>query len=457
MKARSLTVVFGFAVGCLAQATCSTTSPPVLTSSECTEACAFADLCGFLPSALGWDEDGDTFKARLNCEERCAQTWRTDEITVELLKCLNPDIDPLPRKWCGDEESQFYRCGFASQCIEQVQKVDVRNAIGEAEVLFTLLPQDVYDHYFSHEGFLSTFDLLESASPVEETCDPALCSDDQCATVANGDGSVFCDTRLCTVSVFSSEQECERLGVTEVEIGVQRYPFCTCNKTFQCDQTTDDTTNELVDCPCDRDCDPSFTPTATVLGSEHLDEDGADARSLCADVVDIRIPSDVHRIEPGPVIPYIRVRGELSYGDLIDLGINPAGSPGFAPIHRVIAATDTDTDTTTTTGMGSDSDTDPPTTDPTTGGMTTDETTDTMWTDTMATETGYMTETGGETDGEDPNMRFTYCWQFRGPSLLIRAGNNRVVVPFPSFKYLDDIEDGEQTDFTPTPCLQLAP
>ncbi len=455
MTMRTHVLLAGMAAGLLLQTTCSNSTPEQLTSAECVEACAYADRCGFLPSALGWNEEGDTYLARLNCESRCQQTRRGSDISTAILTCLSEEVGAQSREWCDDEGSDFHRCGYASKCLELASDTyDVKNAIGEAEILFTLLPQDVYDFYFTMDGFKSTVELQLEDPPSGITCEPALCSDEQCAITANNEGSIFCDPRLCTVSVFSTQQECNRLGVTELEVGVMRYPFCTCDDTIndgrsdQCDLVKGES------CPCDPGCDPTFEPELTVIGSQHLGEVDNDQQttSICTLASDIPIPDDIHRIDPGPAIPYIRIRGELTLEDLLAIGLDPR-QDGYEPVFHSVAATDTDTDTDSDTtgppmtGTDTDSDTSPPTTGTTEDGTGTMEPTTGGMTD-SATSTG--TDTG---EPEELNMVFSYCWQFRGPTLLIRAGKNRVIVPLPSLKYLEDTYESNP-NFAPTPCLE---
>ncbi|MGB1013044.1 MAG: hypothetical protein ACPG4T_02835 [Nannocystaceae bacterium] len=439
---RIVLLIAAFSVGLLSQATCTTSdgTTEILTTSECTTACAFADRCGFLPSSLGWNDEGDTFAARKNCEIRCTQTRREDPVSTALLTCLSEDVETNTQVWCDKEDELYFTCGHASRCLEDAAKIfDVGQAIGEAEVLFSLLPQDAYDHYFGlTHGF--TVDLQIEMAQKSETCETALCSDAQCEDAASGEG-VFCDSTLCNISIFSTQQECERLGVLEVEVGLMRIPDCECNVTQDsCDPAltnAESTTSGTGNCTCDPDCpeSDSFIPSPEVLGSERLSND-SETTSLCAQAIDIPIPSNIHRIAPGPALPYIRVRGELPLQDLLDIGFNPN------PDETDTMGIDTDTDT-DTMGMETDSGTTDSGTDDT--GSETE-----MDSDTTMGESD--SDSGSGSDTGEPGELFAYCWQFRGPALLVRSGITRVIAPFPSIDFLEQVS-AEDPTFYPIPCL----
>lgn len=201
----------------------------------CEALCATAAACGFLPSALGWSEDGDVVAAEENCVLRCRHARGDDATAAAIVDCFAQTGEGDASRWCDDASSPYYAawsaCKAIDVCLLQAFPGD-HELQGDTVVHVQLVTfTDYLQHYAGVEvGALTEIAALYLDRPGEgglTSCTPALCGAAQCAqsTCAGGecptDETPECDARMCRIGELSIGRTCDELGARELSVFIR--------------------------------------------------------------------------------------------------------------------------------------------------------------------------------------------------------------------------------------------
>lgn len=200
----------------------------------CEALCATAAGCGFLPSALGWSEDGDPAAAEQSCVQRCDRARSDDATAAAIVGCLTGAEPGAGAAWCGDAASESYAawsvCGVIQACFDRAFP-DGHELGGEAALTVRLLTfSDYLRHYAQVEDETDVAEVAalyrersEEAPPA--SCTAALCSEERCPRCFDDECSaaetVACDPRMCRVGALSIAQTCKSLGTRQISLVVR--------------------------------------------------------------------------------------------------------------------------------------------------------------------------------------------------------------------------------------------
>jgi hypothetical protein len=244
--------------------------------TDCEAVCAKLSSCGFLPSALGWSEQGDVAAAAANCERRCGGSPADDTAVAEILRCVDePSADAAA--WCDADGSQWETCAAIDRCFDE--KFKRGDLVGRATLTVQLVPFDTHDLVFAEEGGVAG--LYGEHSSEIRSCLPALCDAQGCTEDAD-EATSACDTRLCGRERRPPRESCRDLGALHIEVTVRA------------------------------DAHPPVTQSAKI---------GSDEAPDCA--AEIVFEAVDQRIDPGPVELSARVYGLLPPAELELLGYPP--------------------------------------------------------------------------------------------------------------------------------------
>lgn len=245
--------------------------------ADCAAVCAKLASCGFLPSALGWSEQGDVAAALANCEARCGGSPGDDADVAEILRCVE-DPPEAASAWCDADDSQWADCAAIDRCLDAA--FERGDLVGRATLKVLLVPFDIYDLVFADEGGVAG---LYGEMPDElRSCLPALCDPQDCAV--DDDAATTCDDRMCGRERRPPRESCADLGALHVEVTVRA------------------------------DDHAPVTQSATL---------GGDGNPDCA--AEILFAAVDQRIDPGPIELSARVYGLLPAATLAQLGYAAKG------------------------------------------------------------------------------------------------------------------------------------
>lgn len=292
---------------------------------DCAAICETAVACGFLPSALGWSEDGVVGEAQENCERRCASSPADDPVVAALVGCFTgeSDVAAAPR-WCTSQlpDDQAYAelwsaCADVSTCLRRTLRDDELR--GDVALTVQMMP---WSDYELHLGLApAAFPGSASGDPnAIESCRPALCSDEVCSSLeCSIDDDCFdsegaeaedtdaleeacsevcelpdgenCDTRLCRVGHLTISTVCQQLAAQKITLKVYERDRLPAVEVFQ-----------DVEAGINPDCE-----TSTFLFDPAMVE-----------------------LAPGPIKVIAAVEGRLTGAELAEIGYFAAGE-AFEP------------------------------------------------------------------------------------------------------------------------------
>lgn len=287
-------------------------------SSQCTEVCDTLNKCGFLPSSLGWAQDGDPSAAREDCIRRCNNSSVDDPMVAKVLACFaSAEQDKFPAEpWCAQTEGidtessqgEWEPCPQLGRCLQR--NLDSQYILGNVDLTVQLMTSD---DYATHLGFpaldwppaAEELDSLQGCLPAlcdSETCRDLDCSLEDCEARETGSGEastgagsdaatcredcelpdgIVCGTELCRVGGLSISMYCDTMQVQKITIGVysrQRLPAI-----------------------------------------EVLQDASAGINVDCAES-SLRIGSEFYWLRPGPLMVVAQIEGEQLGADLQDIG-----------------------------------------------------------------------------------------------------------------------------------------
>jgi len=163
--------------------------------SACRKACATAETCGFLPSALGGAD-----KPVQNCSARCTQSQLDqDEVLPTILDCLNRGA-PDTVDWCSADS----RCEQARLCMNQTLPT---TTLGRASARISLR-------------------LIDESVPCDSEAGAACRSECLATGCADGKGSPTCAWVSCdgsqTLDRSLAEEYCVKQRIAAITFYVQR-------------------------------------------------------------------------------------------------------------------------------------------------------------------------------------------------------------------------------------------
>jgi hypothetical protein len=259
----------------------------------CAELCAKAAGCGFLPSVLGYSDDGDVTRSQQNCEWRCSNSQASDPTAAAISRCFTA-TDPLAAElaWCTDETDERHadwsECTSVNRCLQE--ELGQHQLHGDADLTVQAVSFTDYE-----ERFGSAIAELYPAQAGEEaqavtSCTPSLCGAARCDKLecaadecdeAEAEDEI-CDSTLCSVGMLTVSMVCADLGATEITLTVKAK-----------------TRLPVVDV---------FVDAA------------ADLNPGCKEST-VTLDSDAFNLEPGPLQVVARVVGELPAGRLFEIGM----------------------------------------------------------------------------------------------------------------------------------------
>lgn len=327
-------------------------------SAECASLCATARACGFLPSALGWDEGGDPAAAEADCVRRCGNSPVSEPAVASILGCHAEAAEAPGIGWCADEADAEFAdwepCAQIGRCLTRAEPGNQLH--GEVLITVQMTSFVDYDSVFvdaadavpdDQQGVTALYpalygipgcardgvcDMTAGGDPDcagqpcrPQSCARALCGraackkiqcfDEDCTILAE---DVSCDLALCRVAELSIGQTCVDLGAEQITVSIREI---------------------------------GRAPVVQVFHDAR-----AEVNASCESST-LEIVGENYQIQPGPVAVTATVRGALPGQALIDAGLR---TPEEVP---------------------------------------------------------------------DPAAATSYCLEFVGPPLVLRAGDNTLVVP----------------------------
>jgi len=287
-------------------------------SSECADLCDTLAECGFLPSSLGWAENGDPVAAQDNCESRCGNTPTDDPTGSKILSCLAATQAEDPAApWCEQSDvpddagyhDEWEPCARIAACLDR--NFESQYALGDVAITVQLMTSVDYDQHLAFP--VSSWPPAPGESDSFQSCQPALCDRDICRrlecsapdcestatggadTTGTGTDSgdtacseiceppegILCDTALCRIGKLTISAYCDEMGIDQIIVHIYG-----------------------------RDRLPAV---------DVLQDVDAGINSDCAEST-IRIDSDLYRLSPGPVMVVARIAGELVGASLKEIG-----------------------------------------------------------------------------------------------------------------------------------------
>lgn len=289
----------------------------IRSSSECADLCDTAGKCGFLPSSLGWANDGDPAVARDDCVRRCENSPVDDPTVATILSCFDKSkTDDRPiSPWCEQNASddagywdEWEPCARFSDCLNR--NIDSQFVLGDVDLTVQLMSAADYAEHLAFPA--SDWPPEPGSIDVQQSCQPALCAQRICqeleCSLAGCDGSetsaadtsteassgdvqceevcelpegVICDGALCRIGALSISTYCDEMGVEQINVLVYTRQGKPASEVFQ--------------------------------------DVNSDINADCADS-SIRLESDSFRLSPGPLTVVAQVTGELLGADLKAIG-----------------------------------------------------------------------------------------------------------------------------------------
>lgn len=273
---------------------------------NCAALCQIARDCGFLPSMLGWDPDGDTSAAEADCVRRCDGSPSESGVVQGIVDCLQTEAQP-GMSWCDDDSSLYHgawaNCAAISECLRKT--FGENEEIGDVDLTVQMMR---FTDYETHIGPVAeVYAARIDAGNEVLTCDPALCGQDTCkdlvceqASCTDTDGlecadmvcsipgGDICSTALCRVGGLSITSVCSDLGVQRITLQIR-------------ERTSFPVTQVAVD----------------VM---------AGLNSNCSDSTWVQDDVGSYRIKPGPVQIDAEVVGQLPGNVLEPFGLLPPGA-----------------------------------------------------------------------------------------------------------------------------------
>lgn len=333
--------------------------------ADCETLCETARGCGFLPSMLGWNAEGDLDEAEADCVRRCGNSPADDPVVAEIVRCFEEAEAAPGLRWCEDEADPEFAawspCGTIDRCLTAAEPGHQLHS----DVLLTVQLLSFADYATNFvdpsdevadalQGVSALYPALDGVPGCAEdgvcdegdkgdpdcegqvcrpsSCARSLCGQEVCKTTSCIEGDCAgqdedelppCDTSLCRVGQLSITQVCTELGAQQISVSVREIGRVPVVQVFQ---------------DARAGTNPSCESSELVISGE------------------------MYQVKPGPVAVTAIVHGELPGQALLDLGLREPA------------------------------------------------------------------------EVSDPEALLPYCVEFVGPPVVLRSGDNTVVVPIASLE-----------------------